>query len=315
MRHERELTLERRARSRLRGLVAVLAAALIVAASLTAVSVSRGREVGRQRDENTINALTGAALSNLGTDPELSVLLALHALNLGTERGRSVPADTVGALHWAMQEAGIEYPAAPGRPSLVAGPLGMRGVFDVALPTLADAARKGITHSLTPEQCDRYLGTATCPDLPSTFPADLEAEPIKAIPTPPDKPLFGTQVTLFGGYDRTQVAALREEFVPFTLRTGIEVRLVGNPGFQDYVSDSVAAGDPPDVAVLPQPGTVRDLARQGHLIDLGTYIDVDRLKQDRVPTSSHWEPSGTTARGRHRMARSTAPSSASTSRA
>ena len=88
---------------------------------------------------------------------------------------------------------------------------------------------------------------------------------------------------MFGGYDRTQVAALREEFVPFTLRTGIEVRLVGNPGFQDYVSDSVAAGDPPDVAVLPQPGTVRDLARQGHLIDLGTYIDVDRLKQVQSP--------------------------------
>ena len=69
MRHERELTLERRARGRLRGLVAVLAAALIVAASLTAVSVSRGREVGRQRDENTINGLTGRRCRTSGPTP------------------------------------------------------------------------------------------------------------------------------------------------------------------------------------------------------------------------------------------------------
>ena len=53
MRHERELTLERRARTRLRGLVAVLAAALLVAASLTAVAVNRSREAQRRSDEAT----------------------------------------------------------------------------------------------------------------------------------------------------------------------------------------------------------------------------------------------------------------------
>jgi len=283
MRHERELTLERRARTRLRGLVAVLAAALVVTASLTAVSVSRGREAGRQRDDSTIAGLTGGALSNLGTDPDLSVLLALHAINLSAERGRVVPADTVDALHWAMQEAGIEYPASPGPPALLAGPLGTRGVFDVPLARLADIAGKGVTRSLTPGQCERYLGTGSCPTLPSSFPSDLESQPIGGVSRPPDQPLLGTQVTLFGGYDPTQVAALREEFVSFTLQTGIEVRLVGNPQFQDFVSESLAAGDPPDVAVLPQPAAVRDLARQGDLIDLSTYIDVDDLKREQSP--------------------------------
>jgi alpha-glucoside transport system substrate-binding protein len=90
-------------------------------------------------------------------------------------------------------------------------------------------------------------------------------------------------VTFFAGYDDVEVEALRNEFEAFTAETGIEVRLTGNPAFHDYVADSLAAGDPPDIAVLPQPGLVRDLARDGHLIDLGTYMDVEQLKADQSP--------------------------------
>ena len=51
----------------------------------------------------------------------------------------------------------------------------------------------------------------------------------------------------------------------------------------DYVADSIAAGHPPDVAPLPHPGAVRDFARQGHLIDLGTYLDIEQLRRDQSP--------------------------------
>jgi DNA-binding SARP family transcriptional activator/ABC-type glycerol-3-phosphate transport system substrate-binding protein len=282
--HEREIGLERRARSRLRGLVAVLAVASVLAASLTVVSVSRSRDAERQRDESTISGLTGASLSSLNTDPELSVLLALHAIGLSDATDRPVPAETVEALHWAMQEAGTEYPVDEGPPTIAAGPLGVRGIFDVPLPELAEAARADVTRSLTPAECERFLGTPACPSLPSAFPADLRSEPVDAIPAIPEQPLFGTQVTFFGGNDPIEVAALRTaEFNDLTDRTGIEVRLVGNPTFQDYVAESLEAGDPPDIAVVPQPGVVRDFARDGHLIDLGTYVDIDRLRRDQSP--------------------------------
>ena len=49
------------------------------------------------------------------------------------------------------------------------------------------------------------------------------------------------------------------------------------------MAESVAEGDPPDIAVAPQPGTVLDLAREGHLIDLGTYLDLDALRNDQSP--------------------------------
>ncbi len=282
-RHERELQLERRSRTRLRSLVAVLAVASLLAASLTVVSVNRSREAERQRAESTIAGLTGESLSTLNTDPELSVLLALHAISLSDSLGVPVPAETVDALHYAMQEAGVEYPVADGQTVLAAGPLGIRGIFDLPLSELANSARTGITRSLRVPECERFLGSSTCPTLPSTFPADLAAEPVDPTSTLGVQPLFGTQVTLFGGFNADVVAALRAEMETFTGRTGIEVRLVGNPAFFDYVPDSLEAGDPPDVAFFPQPGEIVSLGRDGNLIDIGTYMDIPALKQDQSP--------------------------------
>lgn len=292
MRHERELTLERRSRTRLRGLVAVLAAALVLAASLTAVSIGRSREAEQRSDESTVAALTSASLSNLNIDPETSVLLALHAVSLSASIDEPVPSETVKALHWAMHEAAIEYPVRGGATPvsisashsvrLVAGPLGVRGIFDLPLPILATAARNEITDTLTPEQCGRFFGSPTCPPLPRTFPLDIEADLLEPIPYQ-DQRLAGTQVTLFGGNDPDRVAIFEEEFESFTAETGIDVRLVGNPLFNDYVAESVAEGDPPDVAVVPQPGIIREFARDGHLIDLGTYVDLEALRNDQSP--------------------------------
>ncbi len=283
MRHERELTLEHRAQTRLRGLVAVLAAALVVTASLTAVSVSRGREAERRREESTIAALTGAALGDLKSAPQRSLLFVLHAIDLSASIDEPVPSETIKTLYWAMQQAGVEYPVADGDTAVVSGPLGVRGIFDLPLPVLANTARRQLTRSLSPAECERFFGSETCPPLPSTFPSDLQAEGAGSSAASSERPLLGTTVTLYGGQDQTSVDALRDEFRDFTSRTGIEVRLVGNPAFQDYVADSLDAGDPPDIAVLAQPGQVQDFARGGHLIDLGAFMDVQTLKEDESP--------------------------------
>ena len=287
MRHARELTLERRARTRLRGLVALLAVGLLLASSLIVITVQRSLEGEREREESTIAGLTGGALANLSVDPELSLILSLHAVNLSESLDQQVPSETVEALHWAMQEAGVEYPIADGPTLLVAGPLGIRGVFDLPLRTLATTARAEVGRTLSPTECEEYFGTTTCPTLPSRFPLGLQGEPVDEIPTLRDKPLFGTQVTLFSGQDAERFAALRTEFAGFTAETGIEVRLVGQELGEDeaaaYVADRIAAGDPPDIAPLPHPGALRDFARQGHLIDLGTYLDIEELKRVQSP--------------------------------
>ena len=287
MRHARELTLERRARTRLRGLVALLAIALLLASSLTVITVQRSGEAERQRQESAIAGLTGGALSNLNVDPDLSLLLALHAVNLSESLDQRVPAETVEALHWAMQEAGVEYPVRDAPVTLVAGPLGIRGVYDLPVATLANAARAEVGRSLTPDECERYLGSSACPSLPHTFPTEIDAGDVKAVSTFGEQPFFGTQVTIFGGLDPQRLADLQMEFGRFTEETGIVVRLVASDlredDAYDYVTDSVDARRPPDIAPLPHPGVLRDLARQGQLIDLGAFLDIEELKREQSP--------------------------------
>jgi DNA-binding SARP family transcriptional activator/class 3 adenylate cyclase/ABC-type glycerol-3-phosphate transport system substrate-binding protein/type II secretory pathway predicted ATPase ExeA len=284
-RAERERELERRSVRRLRALVAVLTVAVVVAAGLTTVAANRTREAERLRDEARVAGLAGAALSNLESDPDLSLLLALHAVNLSASREEAVPGETVEALHWAMQEAGVEYPVADGPTAVVAGPLGLRGVYDLPLAQLVRAAQPHATRALTSAECGRYLGTTSCPPLPDAFSNDLMAESITPVERKtPGPPLTGTEVTMLWGahQDPESLKAFRRELDAFTSRTGVEVAFVDFPELESWITAREAEGDPPDLA-FSLPGAAADLARQGHLVDMGRFLDADQLRSDQSP--------------------------------
>jgi serine/threonine protein kinase/ABC-type glycerol-3-phosphate transport system substrate-binding protein len=283
-REQRENRLERRARMRLRGLVAVLAAATLVATSLTAVAVNRSREANRRSDEATVLGLTGAALSNLQTDPDLSLQLALQAVDLSSDLGDVVPAETVEALHWALQESGIQYPEATGPVATMASPFGYRGVFDLPISDLANLGLTHVNRSQRSDACEHFFGTESCPVLPSRFSADLASESLSGARPDRQPPLAGTAVTLnLSGAGSVRLADVRAALQGFTATTGIDVQLVGNPDQESWLDEVLAAGDPPDVAELGQPGAVASLARDGHLMNLGIYLDADRLRAEQSP--------------------------------
>jgi DNA-binding SARP family transcriptional activator/ABC-type glycerol-3-phosphate transport system substrate-binding protein len=282
-RQQRENRLERRARTRLRGLVAILAAATLVAASLTAVAVNRSREANRRSEEATVLGLTGAALSNLQTDPDLSLQLALKAVDLSSDLGDVVPAETVEALHWAIQESGIQYPEETGPVAAVASPFGYRGVFDLPVSDLANLGLAHVHRSQPSDVCARLFGTESCPALPSRISADLGSESLSGARPDQQPPLAGTAVTLNLSTSPVGLEDVRAELEGFTAATGIDVQLVGNPDQESWLDDVLAAGDPPDVAEVGQPGAVVSLARDGHLMDLGIYLDADRLRREQSP--------------------------------
>ncbi|MGH3051682.1 MAG: protein kinase domain-containing protein, partial [Gaiellaceae bacterium] len=76
----RERALERRSVRRLRGLVAVFAAAGLAAASLTVVATNQSGRAEHEARIATAHELAAAAVANLGADPERSILLALEAV-------------------------------------------------------------------------------------------------------------------------------------------------------------------------------------------------------------------------------------------
>ena len=286
IRHAREIHLERRSRMRLRGLVAVLAAGFVVAASLTVVAIDRSREAQRRSDEVTVIGLTGAALSSLRTQPSVSLDLALQAVNLSSRLDEPVPATTVAALHWAIQQARIQYPVggvsdpASAQVAYLGGPLGYRGVFDLPVSDLANLGLAHVTRPLSRSACQRFFGIETCPALPERFTSDLPSEPLSDLGENWHKPLPGTVVTVSGIDEH---GAFGAELQDWGFDHGIDIE------FTDFIVGDVqtargprapADTEPPDIATLGQPGSLRDLARDGMLMDLGTYLDVGQLRKD-----------------------------------
>jgi WD40 repeat protein len=98
----RERGLERRSVRRLRGLVAVFAAAALVAASLTVVARNQGDRAEDALRVASARELAGAAVANLEADPERSLLLALAAVETTRAIDGTVLREAEEALHRAI---------------------------------------------------------------------------------------------------------------------------------------------------------------------------------------------------------------------
>ncbi|HEY7604008.1 MAG TPA: BTAD domain-containing putative transcriptional regulator [Gaiellaceae bacterium] len=97
-----EAALERRSVVRLRALVGVLAVAALVAAGLTIFAFDRSASSKHQTRIATARQLAAASVANLETDPELSILLALRAVETSPGGvGKALP-EAVEALHQAV---------------------------------------------------------------------------------------------------------------------------------------------------------------------------------------------------------------------
>jgi WD40 repeat protein/DNA-binding SARP family transcriptional activator len=125
-RREREARIERRSARRLRGLVAVFAAAALIATTLTVVATKQRGRAERGARIATARELAAASVANLEADPELSVLLAIEAVQATRSRDGRVLREAEEALHRAVVASRLEL-AVPG----VGGQLAWspRGVF------------------------------------------------------------------------------------------------------------------------------------------------------------------------------------------
>ena len=75
------------------------------------------------------------------------------------------------------------------------------------------------------------------------------------------------EVVWVRGDDHPEGQAFIAVLAAFTAETGIEVNYTGlGDDLPTILSTRVAGGDPPDIAVLPQPGLLRDLVTRGALV-------------------------------------------------
>jgi alpha-glucoside transport system substrate-binding protein len=258
-----------------------LTGALALASLLALVAVRQSSLAERARDEALelaqmfrIRELTASAVATREADPERSLLLALHAVAATDELGLPVAAATVEALHWGLQAAHVPYPVGADAEVLVLeGPEGPQGTFALDLPVLLDLAQTHVDRDLTDEECATYLGPGTCPTLPASFPDDLAWVAPDPVVVADGPPLAGTSVRLLTpGFSEPGVGSAREALDE---RTGIDLRV--DYEMEWLLERRVTTGEA-DLAVVPQPGLVAELARTGVLVDLSTHLDVAELE-------------------------------------
>ncbi len=80
--------------------------------------------------------------------------------------------------------------------------------------------------------------------------------------------LSGKNIVVGGAFVDTEAAAFADAVKPFEDATGATVTYNGDKSFEQNLNVQVQAGNPPDVALLPQPGSMKGYAAQGKLFPL-----------------------------------------------
>ncbi|MGK7910750.1 MAG: ABC transporter substrate-binding protein [Synechococcus sp.] len=91
------------------------------------------------------------------------------------------------------------------------------------------------------------------------------------------KPPTNPTVTILGSITGDGEATIAEVFAPFEDASGIDVMYEGTDQFATVLITRLAASNPPDVALFPQPGLMADLAREGELVALDNVLSDEQL--------------------------------------
>jgi alpha-glucoside transport system substrate-binding protein len=81
--------------------------------------------------------------------------------------------------------------------------------------------------------------------------------------------LDGQSLSIFGPWRGEDQALVETMLAYFTAATGVKVSYSSSENYEQQIVIDTQAGSPPDIAVLPQPGLIADLASKGLLTPLG----------------------------------------------
>ncbi|MDJ0665208.1 MAG: ABC transporter substrate-binding protein [Acidimicrobiia bacterium] len=97
--------------------------------------------------------------------------------------------------------------------------------------------------------------------------------------------LAGTEVTVFSSEDGVDEATgIQRALDVFAAETGITITHTGARDFSQQINAQAAGGNPPDIAMFPQPGKVLDFAAQGFLLPIPD--DVEAVVRPQWPAGT-----------------------------
>jgi len=89
-------------------------------------------------------------------------------------------------------------------------------------------------------------------------------------------------VTIMGAFGGGEEELFNASLAPFEEESGIDVQYVSDQDFTTNILIRVDSGDPPDVGLFPQPGGVMQMAADGKVVPIDSYLDYDALQSSLV---------------------------------
>ena len=103
--------------------------------------------------------------------------------------------------------------------------------------------------------------------------------------------LKGQSLTLFGPWRGEDETLFLSVLAYFKAATGVDAKYSSSENYEQQIVIDTSAGSPPNIAILPQPGLLADLAAKGYLVPLGDR-DADWVKKN-YGAGDNWAKYGT----------------------
>jgi alpha-glucoside transport system substrate-binding protein len=103
--------------------------------------------------------------------------------------------------------------------------------------------------------------------------------------------LDGQTLTIFGPWRGEDQVLVESMLAYFTAATGVKVNYSSSENYEQQIVIDTQAGSPPDIAVLPQPGLIADLASKGLIAPLGA--ETEAWLRENYAAGDSWVGLGT----------------------
>jgi alpha-glucoside transport system substrate-binding protein len=121
--------------------------------------------------------------------------------------------------------------------------------------------------------------STTTPPTATTMPPTTTPPTTMPTTIPPSGGGAGT-VEVLGTWGGEELDSFNAMVGPWETQTGNIVNFTGTRDLNAILTTRVQAGNPPDIAILPNPGLMTELANEGKLIPLNNFLDMTQINQD-----------------------------------
>ena len=91
------------------------------------------------------------------------------------------------------------------------------------------------------------------------------------------------EVTILGAFGGTEQEDFEASLEAFEEESGIDIQYTADTDFTTTIKQRVRSGDTPDIGFFPQPGGLLELAADGYVQPIDTFLDYDSLDDSLVP--------------------------------